>query len=107
MQRLTIVERLERWRARSRREGSCLIWLGASAGGNQLSRTSYPYVSIDGRTVGLHRWAFRHFVRELAPGEDVHHTCGRSLCWEVSHLQAVPRHHNRALGARKRERVHI
>lgn len=47
----------------------------------------YPYVRLDGRMVGTHRFIYSALVGDLAPREPVHHRCAVRACVRPEHLQ--------------------
>lgn len=65
---------------RAERKSGCLLW--------QKSRTpnGYPKTTIKGRTVAVHRLAYRVFVGPIPAGLRVLHTCDVRHCIERTHL---------------------
>lgn len=59
----------------------CLRWQGAH------NDDGYPYIYLDGKMVGAHRFIFGTLVGDLAPGEPVHHKCDTRDCIRPDHLQ--------------------
>lgn len=73
---------LERLRARSHREGDCMVWDGA------INRWGYGKITLSGRRFKrVHVVAYEILVCPVPPGLKVLHSCGRRACWEPSHLR--------------------
>lgn len=59
----------------------CLRWQGGH------NDDGYPYIYIDGKTLGAHRYIYHTLVGDLVPGEPVHHRCDTRDCIRPDHLQ--------------------
>jgi len=69
----------------------CRIWAGGK------SSNHYGIASHEGRRVRVHRLAFQSHGGRILAGFIVHHRCHHRLCWEPTHLQAIPRAVNASL----------
>ena len=109
MGKLTTIERFEKYVVRG---SGCWEWRGTRNGQYGSFRTGRD--SAYGRAnVYAHRFAFEVWVRELQPGEHLHHSCENKLCVNPAHLEALSAAgHMRAhgmgerLAAYKRARTH-
>jgi hypothetical protein len=61
----------------------CWIWTGAR------SADGYGKTKIDGRTVRVHRWAYRYFRGPIPEGLQLDHLCRVRACCNPNHLEAV------------------
>lgn len=78
-------------RTRFAPETGCRIWTGPTGGGrNGL----YARMSVDGRTVPVHRVVCSHYWGYLPPNRQVDHLCGNTLCVEPTHLEPVTHREN-------------
>lgn len=82
-------------------ETGCRIWTGPTGGGRNRR---YARMSVEGRTVPVHRVVCSHHWGYLPPNRQVDHTCGNPLCVEGSHLEPVTHLENqlRRVGRRTR-----
>ena len=74
--------------ARTRWDGSCLIWTGA------IKDTGYGAMWDGKRVVRPHRWNWEREHGTIPPGTDLDHTCHNRACVELSHLRLVTRKQN-------------
>jgi hypothetical protein len=85
----------------ARREGECLVWQGGQRDGR------YGTIIVGSRSDGtmgqarVHRAAYACWVGSFPSGWDVHHRCGRQLCIEPSHLEAMPHSEHSVLSSRR------
>ncbi|TCP43964.1 HNH endonuclease [Rhodovulum marinum] len=77
----------------------CWIWQGPTSGTGP--REGYPRMSLDGRTVSVHRVMAAHAFGYLHPGRKVDHTCRTRLCVNPAHLEPVTHLEN----CRRRDRA--
>lgn len=65
-------------------DGDCWIWTGPVG--------NHGYGALNARAVPTaHRAAYMLWVGPIPGGYDVHHTCGRKLCFNPVHLTVVER----------------
>lgn len=77
----------------------CQIWTGPTGGGrNGL----YGRMSVDGRTVAVHRVVATHAWGYLPATTQVDHQCGRTLCAEERHLEPVSHKENQRRKTKRR-----
>lgn len=88
----------ERLMSRSRVEGDCLVWTGAR------DEQGYGRIGWQGKVYLVSRMAFETFVRPLAPGELVRHSCDNPPCFRREHLLAGD-HADNSKDAVDRDRV--
>lgn len=67
--------------------GMCWIWQGPTSGSGRGG--GYPRMSLDGRTVAVHRVTAAHEFGYLHAGRHVDHLCRNRLCVNPAHLQPV------------------
>ena len=77
-------------------ELECWIWQGTSNG------SGYGMISVHGRTVCAHRYAYELYVGMIPRGYDLDHLCRRRLCVNPDHLECVTRRENVRRGVRAR-----
>lgn len=76
-------------RAKTRRDGDCLVWTGWTFPGKGYGRISVP--TAEGRRYWrVHRYAFVRAWGAIPDGMVVDHKCHNRACWNPWHLQAVP-----------------
>lgn len=68
-------------------ETDCWLWTGPTSGDGRGG--GYPRMSLDGRTVAVHRVMAVHEFGFLHPGRHVDHTCRTRLCVNPAHLEPV------------------
>ena len=73
---------------RGERQGECLVWTGAVDG------DGYGSVSVNGRIVGVHRYAYEREHGKLPTDIDVDHRCHNPACFELKHLRPATRAQN-------------
>ena len=78
----------ESFAARTRWEGDCLIWTGAQ------TPNGYGYISVDGKQVPVHRYAFEQAHGPIPDGHEVDHKCHRPPCCNADHLRTATRTEN-------------
>lgn len=77
---LSIAERIFR---RSKQEGECLIWQGATAG-----KHKYGQIKVGRKMLYCHRLSYQIHKGEIPDGMVVMHTCDRPRCVNPDHLVA-------------------
>ena len=70
----------------------CWQWTGPTSG--DKPREGYPRMSLDGRTVSVHRVMATHAFGYLHPGRKVDHLCRNRLCVNPAHLEPVTHREN-------------
>lgn len=68
----------------------CWEWAG-----KVRDKRGYATFSVDGRLVGVHRWAYEHFTGAIPDGFEIDHLCENPRCAEPRHLEAVTPQENR------------
>lgn len=69
-------------------DNGCIIWTG-------FTRDNYGYMSVHGRSVGVHRVAWvLHNDKEIPTGYEIDHSCRNTLCVNPSHLDPATRREN-------------
>jgi HNH endonuclease len=64
-------------------ENGCWLWQG------KISSSGYALLSIKGRYVHVHRWAYEHFRGVIPEGLLIDHLCKHRSCVNPEHLQPV------------------
>lgn len=79
----------EAFAARTERRGECLIWTGC------IDEKGYGHLSVGGKVVGAHRYAWEREHGPINPGLDVDHAihCDHA-CVETAHLRTATRSEN-------------
>lgn len=81
---------LETIAERSVKSGRCLIWQGATMGGDQFE---VPAIKDQGKTVPLRTYIFTELLGQTVPdGKVVSFRCRNRLCVEATHIKAMTRH---------------
>ncbi|WP_152990163.1 HNH endonuclease [Sphaerimonospora mesophila] len=75
-------------------QGDCWIWTG--------SGQRYGKVSIGGRDLLAHRFAYEHMVAEIPEGLTLDHLCQNKKCVNPCHLDPVPQ----SVNVRRRDLAH-
>lgn len=65
----------------------CWLWTGPTSGDGRGG--GYPRMSLDGRTVSVHRVMGMMFAGFVHPGRQFDHTCRVRRCCNPGHLQLV------------------
>ena len=78
----------EAFRARTRSNGDCIEWTGATVG------HGYGYMAAGGRMVYAHRFAWERERGAIPEGMQVNHKCWNVLCVRIAHLELVSREQN-------------
>ena len=60
----------------------CWIYLGQPS-------TRYADVKVNKKRIGIHRWAYEHFSKNIPEGFQIDHICKNTKCWNPEHLRAV------------------
>lgn len=76
------------FRARAKRQSSCLIWTGA------IKENGYGVIWDGQRVVRVHRWSYEQANGPIPEGMDIDHICGNRACAEPKHLRATNRKQN-------------
>lgn len=79
-----------------RLESGCLVYLGAT------NAKGYAQAKVGGRRVQVHRYVFATLIEDLPADTTVDHDCRVTSCCEPSHLRAMTRSENTALGNKHR-----
>ena len=75
--------------ARAEWRGDCLIWTGSTSAG-------YGQISVGGKRIGAHRYAWEQTFGPIPPGRQVDHTCFVRACVRAEHLRlATPAENQR------------
>ena len=78
----------ERFRARTKRVGECLEWTGGGVG------NGYGLITVGGRQVLAHRYAWEAAHGPIPAGMFVDHICYNRACVEVRHLRLATKREN-------------
>ena len=78
----------EAFAARTERDGDCLIWSGCT------TDLGYGLISIAGRLVMVHRYAWEAERGPIPDGIEVDHTCWNHACCAIGHLRLSTRNEN-------------
>lgn len=76
--------------ARTRRDGDCLTWTGSK------DAKGYGRMSISGRLVGVHRFAWERENGPIPDGMQIDHTCWNRACANTEHLRLATNQENRS-----------
>lgn len=76
----------------------CWTWLGSQNG------TGYGYLSLKGRNVYAHRFAWEWVHGPIPEKLEIHHTCENTLCVNPQHLKACT--HQENMDARYADKTH-
>ena len=79
----------ESFAARTKEDGDCTVWTGWS---NRLSE--YGYISVAGKNVLAHRYAWERVNGPIPDGNHVDHLCWNRTCVKVEHLRLVTQAQN-------------
>ena len=78
------------------RRTGCWVWQA------RKDDNGYGQISYRGQARGAHRVAYAMFVRTIAPGTDVDHTCHNPSCVNPAHLRQKDAHANAFEGGKWR-----
>lgn len=78
----------ESFRRRTEQQGDCLVWTGT------LNNHGYGSISVKGREVMAHRYAWERANGPIPDGMDIDHRCNNPSCCRVSHLRVATRKQN-------------
>lgn len=78
----------EAFRARTERQGECLVWTGAKI------RGGYGQMWAGGKVVLVHRWAWIEVNGPVPVGMEVDHVCHNAACANITHLRLANRSQN-------------
>lgn len=73
----------ERFWMKVRRDGECLIWIGAKAKGYGV------FSNEDGRQVPAHVWIYEKMIGPVPHGLELDHLCRRRACVNWNHVEPV------------------
>lgn len=62
--------------------------------GGAIDPTGYGRISVNGRMLYVHRYAYELFVGPIPEGYQIDHLCRVRDCWRPSHLEAVTQREN-------------
>lgn len=65
----------------------CWLWQGPTSGNGRGG--GYPRMSLDGRTVAVHKVMFTHAYGYIPGNKQVDHICTNRCCINPAHLQLV------------------
>lgn len=71
-----------------RPEGDCIIWTG------YCHRTGYGQISVEGRMLRTHRFAWEVANGPIPEGMEIDHVCHNRSCINAAHLRPVTRQQN-------------
>lgn len=74
--------------AKTEQSGDCLVWTGSTY------RDGYGQISVDGRGVAAHRYAWEQANGSIPDGMDIDHMCWNRACVKVGHLRVATRSEN-------------
>jgi hypothetical protein len=66
----------------------CFLWVGTRG------RGGYGILTLQGRTVSVHRLSYQSFVGPIPPGKIICHHCDVPNCWAPHHLYAGTQRQN-------------
>lgn len=69
--------------AKTVRIGRCLVWMGSA------SKKGYGRMSVNGKSMYVHRYAYELAYGPVPQGMLVDHRCHNKICVEPSHLRAI------------------
>lgn len=78
----------EAFNARTEWRGDCLEWTGAT------HRNGYGTLSVSGRMVLVHRFAWERANSPIPEGMEIDHICHNRACVNVEHLRLATREEN-------------
>ena len=78
----------ESFAARTSADGDCVVWTGTETG------NGYGIISVPGRQMLAHRYAWERENGPIPEGMDIDHTCWNRLCVKVGHLRVATRGQN-------------
>lgn len=79
----------------------CWVWTGPTSGKVPECRGGgYPRMSLNGRTVAVHRVVFTHYHGFIPGKMQIDHKCNNRLCLNPEHLEIVTHKENQ----RRRDR---
>lgn len=71
-----------------KRGNGCWLWKGAK------DSDGYGTMSVNGKSLWVHRVAYAAFVAPLRAGDTVHHTCHNASCVNPHHLEVLDHREN-------------
>lgn len=75
-----------------------------------ISTSGYGLITIKGKTVTAHRWAYETLVRPIPEGLVIDHLCRNRLCVNPDHLEPVTNRENimrgEGVAARRAQQTH-
>ena len=89
--RETIMERVVQ-NIRIDKKTGCWNWCGANSGSGRGG--NYPRMSLDGRTVAVHRVMATHAFGYIPSNRQVDHICRNRMCVNPEHLELVTHREN-------------
>lgn len=85
----------------------CWLWVGTA------SPRGYATFRVNGRKIGVHRFAYERWVGPIRDGLVVDHICNNPTCVNPDHLQAITQRDNvrrgrgtSGINSRKQECIH-
>lgn len=74
--------------AKTVRIGRCLVWMGGA------SKKGYGAINVNGKQVGVHRYAYELAHGPIPEGMFIDHRCHNKTCVEPKHLRAITTQQN-------------